>query len=134
MQGITHRGPLTHDLLERIIHASGGKIRRVIITRHKEGIYYATMEMDRNGFLVEIDARPSDSIVMPLKFDSPLYVTKPLFEAMAIPIRATNDLDDPYGLTLQELTEPLAEYFSFGSTRGVLVSEVRKGSLAKRME
>jgi len=132
IQGITHRRPLTHDLVERIIHASAGKIRRVIITHHKDGIYYATMEMERNGFLVEIDARPSDSIVMALKFDSPLYVTKTLFEEMAVLIRETNDLNEPYGLTLQELTEPLAECFSFGSTRGVLVSDVRKGSPAER--
>ncbi len=132
MQGITHRRPLTHDLLERIIHASKGKIRRVIITHHKEGVYYATIEMDRNGSLIEIDARPSDSIVMALKFGSPIYVAKTLFEEMAIPMRGTDDLDEPYGLTLQELTEPLAEYFSVGSTGGVLVSDVRKGSLAER--
>jgi len=132
MHGITHRRPLTHDLLERIIHASGGKIRRVIITHHKEGVYYATIEMDRDGSLIEIDARPSDSIVMALKFSSPLYVTKTLFKEMAIPVQERKDLDEPYGLTLQELTEPLAEYFSVGSTRGVLVSDVRKGSLAER--
>jgi bifunctional DNase/RNase len=89
------------------------------------------MEMDRNGFLVQIDARPSHSIVMPSKFDSPLYVTKPVFEAMAIPIRATNDLDDPYGLALQELTEPLAEYFSFGSTRGYFFLRYEKEASPK---
>jgi bifunctional DNase/RNase len=132
MQGITHRRPLTHDLLERIIHASKGKIHRVIITHQKEGVYYATIEMDRDGSRIEIDARPSDSIVMALKFESPIYVTEALFKEMAIPMRGTNDLDDLYGLTLQELTEPLAEYFSFASTRGVLVSDVRKGSLAER--
>lgn len=132
MHGITHRRPLTHDLLERIIHASGGKISRAIITHHKEGVYYATIEMDRDGSLIEIDARPSDSIVMALKFSSPLYVTKTLFKEMAVPVQERRDLDEPYGLTLQELTEPLAEYFSFGSTRGVLVSDVRKGSRAER--
>jgi S1-C subfamily serine protease len=88
--------------------------------------------MDRNGSLIEIDARPSDSIVMALKFNSPLYVSKTLFKEMAIPVQERKDLDEPYGLTLQELTEPLAEYFSFGSTRGVLVSDVRKGSLAEQ--
>jgi bifunctional DNase/RNase len=131
MQGITHRRPLTHDLLERIINTSRGKIHRVIITHHKEGIYYARIEMDRGGSLIKIDARPSDSIVMALKFKSPIYVTKTLFKEMAIPIGERKDLDELYGLTLQELTETLAEYFSFGSTRGVLVSGVRKGSLAE---
>lgn len=132
MQGITHRRPLTHDLLERIIQTSKVKIHRVIITHHKEGIYYATIEMDRDGSLIEIDARPSDSIVMALKFNSPIYVTKTLFKEMAIPVGERKEGDEHYGLTLQELTETLAEYFSFGSTRGVLVSGVRKGSLAER--
>lgn len=132
MQGVTHRRPLTHDLLERIIHTSKGKIHRVIITHHKEGIYYATIEMERDGSLIEIDARPSDSIVMALKFNSPIYVTKALFREMAIPVGERKEGDEHYGLTLQELTETLAEYFSFGSTRGVLVSDVRKGSLAER--
>jgi bifunctional DNase/RNase len=132
MQGISHRRPLTHDLLERILHASKGTIRRVIITHHKEGIYYATIEIDRDGSLIEIDARPSDSIVMALKFNSPIYVTKTLFSEMAIPVGEKKDLDVFFGLTLQELTEPLAEYFSFGSTRGLLVSDVREGSSAER--
>ena len=132
MQGITHRRPLTHDLLERIIHTSRGKIHRVIITHHKEGVYYATIEMDRDGSLIEIDARPSDSIVMALKFKSPIYVTKALFQEMAIPVGERKEGEELYGLTLQELTDTLAEYFSFGSTRGVLVSDVRKGSLAER--
>lgn len=132
MQGITHRRPLTHDLLERIIQTSKGKIHRVIITHHKEGIYYATIEMERDGSLIEIDARPSDSIVMALKFNSPIYVTKMLFREMAIPVGEKKEGDEHYGLTFQELTETLAEYFSFGSTRGVLVSHVREGSLAER--
>ena len=126
MQAITHRCPLAHDLLERIIRTSKGMIRRVIITHHKEGIYYATIEMERDGSLIEIDARPSDSIVMALKFNSPIYVTKKLFSEMAIPVGVRKEGDEHYGLTLQELTDNLAEYFSFGSTRGVLVSGICK--------
>ena len=88
--------------------------------------------MERDGSLVEIDARPSDSIVMALKFNSPIYVTKTLFSEMAIPVGDREEDDEQYGLTFQELTDTLAEYFSYGSTRGVIVSDVRKGSLAER--
>lgn len=132
MQGITHRRPLTHDLLERVLHASKGTIHRVIVTHTKEGIYYATIEMHRGESLIEIDARPSDSIVMALKFNSPIYVTKTLFKEMSILVEEKKDVDEIYGLTLQELTQPLAEYFSVESTRGVLVSDVRKGSPAEK--
>jgi S1-C subfamily serine protease len=88
--------------------------------------------MERGGSLVEIDARPSDSIVMALKFKAPIFVSKALFRDMAIPLKEQKKIEEQYGLTLQELTPSLAESFSFGSTRGVLVSDVRKGSRAEK--
>jgi bifunctional DNase/RNase len=132
MQGIKHRRPLTHDLLEDIIQKANGKIYRVIITHHNEGIYYASIEMDKGGSLVEIDARPSDSIVMALKFKAPIFVSKSLFRDMAIPLGEKKDAEEQYGLTIQELTSDLAEYFSFSSTHGVIVSGVEKGSRAEK--
>lgn len=132
IQGIKHRRPLTHDLLERIIQEANGKIHRVVITHFKKDIYYAMIEIERGGSLVEIDARPSDSIVMALKFKAPIFVSKALFRDMAIPLEERKEIEDQYGLTLQDLTPSLAECFSFGSTRGVLVSDVRKGSRAEK--
>jgi bifunctional DNase/RNase len=132
MQGIKHRRPLTHDLLEDIIQKANGKIYRVIITHHKEGIYYAAIEMDKDGALLEIDARPSDSIVMALKFKAPIFVSKSLFRDMAIPLEEKKEAEEQYGLTIQELTSDLAEYFSFSSPYGVLVSDVQEGSPAEK--
>jgi len=132
MQGVKPRRPLTHDLLERIIQEANGKIHRIVITHFKEDIYYATIEMERGGSLVEIDARPSDSIVMALKFKAPIFVSKALFRDMAILLEEQKEVEEQYGLTLQDLTPALAQSFSFGSTRGVLVSEVRKGSRAEK--
>jgi bifunctional DNase/RNase len=132
IRGIKHRRPLTHDLLERIIQKANGKIHRIVITHQKEGIYYATIVMEKGGSLVEIDARPSDSIVMALKFKAPIFVSKSLFTEMAIPLGEHKEIEERYGLSLQELNPSLAQYFSFGSTHGVLVSEVRKGSRAEK--
>ena len=132
IQGIKHRRPLTHDLLERIIQEANGKIHRIVITHVKKDIYYATIVMERRGSLAEIDARPSDAIVMALKFKAPIFVSKVLFREMAIPLEEQKEIEEQYGLTLQDLTSSLAECFSFGSTRGVLVSDVRKGSRAEK--
>ena len=132
IQGIKHGRPLTHDLLERIIQEANGKIHRVVITHFEKDIYYATIEMESGGFLVKIDARPSDSIVMALKFKAPIFVSKALFRDMAIPLEEQKEIEEQYGITLQDLTPSLAECFSFGSTRGVLVSDVRKGSRAEK--
>ncbi len=131
-QGVRHARPLTHDLIERIIQKVNGKIRRIVITHTRENVYYATIVMEKEGGLIEIDARPSDSIVLALKFKSPIFVTKTLFEEMSLPIPARGEIQHEYGLTLQELTLDLAQYLSFESEKGVLVSGVRKGSRAER--
>jgi len=132
IQGIKHRRPHTYDLLESIIQKADGKIHRIVIPYAKEGIYYATILFERGGSFIEIDARPSDSIVMALKFKVPIFVSKTLFRDMAVPLGEQKDIVEHYGVTLQELTPLLAQYFSFGSTRGVLVSEVLKGSRAEK--
>jgi bifunctional DNase/RNase len=133
MQGIQHRRPLTHDLLERIIQKVNGRIHHIVITHTKENIYFATLVIERKDSLVEIDARPSDSIVMALKFKAPIFVSKTLFKDMAIPVEGEKALEEAeYGLILQDLTPSLAKYLSFESNQGVLVSGVKKGSRAEK--
>ena len=133
MQGIQHRRPLTHDLLERIIQKVNGKIHHIVITHTEENIYFATLVIERKDSLVKIDARPSDSIVMALKFKAPIFVSKTLFKDMAIPVEGDKASEEAeYGLILQDLTPSLAKYLSFESNRGVLVSGVKKGSRAEK--
>ena len=132
LQGIRHCRPLTHDLLQSIIQKDDGKIRHVVITHVEDSIYYATIVIEKGDTLVEIDARPSDSIVMALKFKAPIFVSRSLFRGMAIPLREHTEIEKRYGVTLQDLSPSLAQAFSFGSTRGVLVSDVREGSRAEK--
>jgi len=130
IEGVEHPRPLTHDLLEKIIQKANGVIHHIVITDTRDNIYYATIFLQREGNLVEIDARPSDSIVMALKFDAPVYVSRHLFEKMSLPLGSRTDREDAYGLSLQELTPDLAKYLAFESSTGVMVSGVRKGSQA----
>ena len=132
LQGTQSPRPLTHDLLENIIRKTKGKVQRIVITHSKDGIYYATMVVEKEGTLIEMDARPSDSIIMALKFKAPIYVAKNLFQEMAVPLGERKQIEEHYGLTIQELTPLLAESFSYRSTKGILVSEVRQGSLAEK--
>jgi len=86
MEGIKHRRPLTHDLLERIIQKTRATIHQIVITQLKENIYYAKIRMEVAGTFTEIDARPSDSIVVALKFKAPLFVSTDLFKDKAMPL------------------------------------------------
>ena len=132
MEGIKHRRPLTHDLLERIIQKTDTTIHQIVITQLKENIYYAKIRMEVAGTFTEIDARPSDSIVVALKFKAPLFVSRDLFKDKAMPLAEEKEIEEHYGLTLQNLTPSLSQAFSFDSTKGTLVSDVRQGSPAEQ--
>jgi S1-C subfamily serine protease len=67
---------------------------------------------------------------MALKFNAPIYVSRNLFEKMSLPLESKTEMEDSYGLSLQELTPDLVKYLSFESGKGVMVSGVRKGSQA----
>jgi bifunctional DNase/RNase len=132
LEGIKHRRPLTHDLLERIIQKTDATIHQIVITQLKENIYYAKIRMEVAGTFTEIDARPSDSIVVALKFKAPLFVSRDLFKDKAMPLAEEKEIEEHYGLTLQNLTPSLSQAFSFDSTNGTLVSDVRQGSRAEK--
>jgi len=132
LQGIKHFRPLTHDLLASVINEFMGEVRRIVITHAKENVFYATIMIEKDGNLVEIDARPSDSLVMALKYEAPVFVTKTLFEKMSLPMEEKAEVKDEYGLALQELTPELSEYLSYPPKRGVMISGIRFGSQAAR--
>jgi len=107
-------------------------IHQIVITQLKENIYYAKIRMEVAGTFTEIDARPSDSIVVALKFKAPLFVSRDLFKDKAMPLAEEKAIEEHYGLTLQNLTPSLSQAFSFDSTKGILVSDVRQGSPAEQ--
>ncbi len=132
MEGTKHPRPQTHDLLQGVIQKMKGKIQRIIITHSKDGIYFANLVLEREGALLEIDARPSDSMVLALKAKAPVFVARKMFQEMSVSLKEERGAEAQYGITGQELTSSLAQSFSFKSTRGVLVSDVRTGSPAEK--
>jgi len=132
MEGSKALRPQTHDLLQEVIQTMKAKIQKVVITHSQDGIYFANLVLEREGKAIEIDARPSDSMVLALKVRAPVFVAKKMFQEMSLPMKEERDAEGLYGITAQELTSSLAQSFSFPSTRGVLVSDVRAGSPAEK--
>ena len=60
-QGVVTPRPMTHDLLKNILEEIGVHIERIVITELREGTYYATIQMSRNGSSYEVSSRPSDA-------------------------------------------------------------------------
>jgi len=77
--------PLSHDLMKEIIGDLNGSVERVEISGLKDGTYYASIFLrNPSGKIMEIDARPSDSLALALRMGSPIYIDDEVFEASAI--------------------------------------------------
>ncbi|HEY0931767.1 MAG TPA: bifunctional nuclease family protein [Gemmatimonas sp.] len=79
MNNHKHARPLTHDLCKVLITGLGGTLRRVNITRVQSSTYFAELHIETPRGLVEIDARPSDSIAIALRLSAPVYAADNLF-------------------------------------------------------
>jgi hypothetical protein len=132
MQDIGSPRPLTHDLAERIVKTLDGQVQQIVITHIDNNTYYAKIYIKKEDAVFEIDARPSDSIVLALKFKAPIYVSRRLFDGMSVALSEPPTGENPYGVVIQTITPALAEYLALKSTKGVLVSGVREGSQAER--
>lgn len=75
--------PLTHELLGDLLEASGATMRRLIIDSLRDGVYFAMIECELGGrdAPVQLDARPSDGIVLALRFTVPILVADSLLRA-----------------------------------------------------
>jgi bifunctional DNase/RNase len=80
LAGVKFARPLTHDLVKQIIVGLGGQLNRVLITRMEESTYYAELHIHRNNHVVQVDARPSDSIAVALRLDAPIFTDEALFD------------------------------------------------------
>ena len=80
LSGLSSKRPLTHDLLRSVIQALGGKVTKVEVTELVDQTFYAKIYIQMNDTILEVDARPSDSIALALKTKVPIYVADELFE------------------------------------------------------
>lgn len=77
--------PLTHDLCVSLLSYSDVIVHRVIITDFKDGIFYADIEIEKEGEILKVDARPSDSIALAIRLNIPILISEKLLHEICIP-------------------------------------------------
>jgi bifunctional DNase/RNase len=87
MRGISKERPLTHDLLASVLMAFGGKVERVVINDVEGSVFYARLIISAENQLgarkvIELDARPSDSIAMAMQQGAPVYVADKVWQSV----------------------------------------------------
>lgn len=94
--------PLTHDLMLTLLDGLCAEVERVVINHVDQGTFHArlivSMENELGHKIIELDARPSDSIVLALVSGKPIYVANSVIESV------------------DDMTEILARILEQGST------------------
>ncbi len=85
LHGIKKPRPLTHDLIGHILAGLEVRIDKVVINDLKDDTFFARLYMTQESELgknvLEIDARPSDSMALALQQGCPIYVSRHVWDS-----------------------------------------------------
>lgn len=85
VSGVDVPRPMTHDLLAQVITMFGARLEKVIIDRLVNNTFHAKLEIKtKEGETKTIDARPSDSIALAVRFKAPMFVSGEVAEKSAM--------------------------------------------------
>ena len=65
--------PFTHDLFKNFANRFDIAIKRVIITKLVDGVFYSSLICERDKIEEIIDSRTSDAVSLALRFKAPIY-------------------------------------------------------------
>jgi bifunctional DNase/RNase len=104
---ITPPRPLTHDLFKNFADAFHIQLKKVLIHKLVDGVFYSSIVCERDGIEQAIDARTSDAIALALRFAAPIFTYPNILEKAGIhlnPNRSSEDdeLADDILMPLQE--------------------------------
>ena len=86
LSGVKKVRPLTHDLIGSVLLGLGAQLDHIVVNDARDGTFFARillrMENELGKKIVELDARPSDSIVLALQQKRPIFVARPVYDAV----------------------------------------------------
>ena len=74
IENVTPQRPMTHDLLNNVIHDLRADIQKIVVSDLKDNTFYALIYLTIAGEITAIDARPSDAIALALRARAPIFV------------------------------------------------------------
>ena len=87
--------PLTHDLFKSFVESFHVEIREVLIYNLVEGVFYAKIVCEKDGDVVEIDARTSDAIAVGIRAGCPVYTFEHILSSAGIQLEDEIEAEGP---------------------------------------
>ena len=85
LENVEVKRPQTHDLFFSMTQTFGISITEVYIHELIEGIFYTRLTCNMNEKTVNLDARPSDAIILAMKSKASIFVEDTILDKLGIP-------------------------------------------------
>ena len=103
--------PFTHDLFHNFSSRFEISIKRIIIEKLVDGVFYSSLICERDEIEEIIDSRTSDAISLALRFRAPIFAHEIILEKAAVVIddnsldnqNETKEAEDIQNLSVDEL-------------------------------
>ena len=73
--------PLTHDLFPALTMQLGIVLKKILIYKVKEGVFYSYLYFDKDGEEIKVDSRTSDAVALALRYRCPMYTIESIMDS-----------------------------------------------------
>ena len=84
LQGVTPERPMTHDLFASTLVELGVKVVRVIVSSLADETFHATVELERDGVTLAVDARPSDALALAVRTGVRIFAAREVLDLAGV--------------------------------------------------
>ena len=104
LENIKPPRPMTHDLLKNMLLSFDTQVKQVIVNELSEGTFYAQIVYEREGNIIELDARPSDAIALAVRFGASIFVEEEVLREAGISADPEPDtIEEALGVVNEEV-------------------------------
>jgi bifunctional DNase/RNase len=94
LQGVVTPRPMTHDLMKNMLEEMAVTVNNIAITELREGTFYATINLQRNGSAYEVSSRPSDAIALAVRLGCKIFANEDVLAEASILIPAGDEEEE----------------------------------------
>ena len=96
LDGIKPPRPNTHDLLVNIIQEMEASISHIVINDIIGSVFYARIVVKTEDGIIEVDARPSDTVALAIRTKCPMYMNEKVYNEASVMMKPNKDEGDEY--------------------------------------
>ena len=86
--------PLTHDLFKNFCIRFDIKIKKVIIHKLIDGVFYSSVICESDGIEEILDSRSSDAIALAIRFEAPIYTYENILKEAGVVLKIEKEIDE----------------------------------------